>query len=335
MKVLKSFLLILIGLVALILVIALFLPKEVKIVSETEINLPVNKVFYSLATFSDHASWDPWIGDDSTVQTEITRVDGYVGTKYSWKGEKTGSGELVIDSLTLNKYLYFTLSIGEMSQKPLVWNDLEEKDGKTLLKWGFSQDASYPAGRIFMAIMKNKLVSDYNRGLANLKSLLEEKGVMMSSLTDMAIKDIPGFAALVVPGRASMAELDSMLPSIFGNILKISGEEGLEISGLPFVHYLGYDEATDMSDFEAGYPVNKTGKAKPGIKSIIVPTFSALTALHKGPYDELDNSYGIMMQYITEQNITAANEAWEFYQTDPELVPDEMEWRTVIAFPLK
>jgi len=60
-----------------------------------------------------------------------------------------------------------------------------------------------------------------------------------------------------------------------------------------------------------------------------------LTALHKGPYDELDNSYGIMMQYITEQNITAANEAWEFYETDPELVLDEMEWRTVIAFPVK
>lgn len=326
---------ILLGLAVLILVVALFLPKKVKIISETEINLPLNKVYYSLVTFTDRSSWDPWITQDSTIDISVTLKEGHIGSKYSWTSEKMGSGEMVIDSVMRNSHIYCTLSFAGMSQKPLVWYDLSENAGKANVLWGFSEDASYPAGRIFMSLMKSRIKADYDLGLANLKKHLEEHGVKMSKLSEFVIEEIPGFTALVIPGRGTMDELSTMMGEMFGTVMAATQAQGLQVSGAPFVHYLNYDEATGISDFEAGVPVMKAGKSRDGVKKLNVSAFTALKVTHTGPYQELGDTYNKIMKHIEEQKIDALGEAWEIYLTDPMQEPDEMKWQTVIAFPLK
>ncbi len=335
MKVLRWILLTLLGLVAFILIIALFLPKEVKIISETEINLPVNKVFYSQATFYDRGEWDPWVREDTSVIINITNVQAYVGSEYSWTSGNSGAGKIVIDSIVSNEYISYTLSFEGMKQTPKVWNQFIDRDGKTFLTWGFSQHASYPAGRIFMFFMKGKLQSDYDRGLSNLKILLEEKGVQMSSLSEIVIKDIPEFNAMLAKGQATMDQLSLKMDELLLLVLAEIQQQELEIKGVSFHHFLNFDKETGNSIFEVGFPVSKSGRSTDQVKASRIKGFSALQALHTGPYSEVGISYTKIMKYISENNINASMDAWEFYLLGPETDPDESKWRTLIVFPLK
>jgi effector-binding domain-containing protein len=335
MKILKWILLIVIGLIGLILVIALFLPKTLRIVSETEIIMPVEKVYYSLVTFTDRKSWDPWVSKDTTSRVTVTPVEGHVGTKYSWTSKNSGSGEMVIDSVVKNKYISLTLSFTGMSQKAQVWHDFIPGKGTAKVSWGFSQDASYPMGRIIMALIKGKLQADYDRGLGNLKKLLEEKGIEMSTLSPILVEKIPPFYAMINKGTGKLSELGPKMEEMFRDLSATIKAQRIEIVGPPFNHYLFFDANTGISVFEIGFPVNKAGKSSDGIQSIIVPGFSALEAIHTGPYTDFGSSYEKFIRHIAENNYKVATGTWEFYLTDPVTVPDEMKWKTLIAYPLK
>lgn len=334
MKVVRWIFFIILGIASLIMVVSAFLPKEVRILVSTEINLPAYKVYHSLVNFSDYEKWNPWLSKDSTAKMDITRTDGIIGSSYTWTSENSGSGKMVLDSVVANKQIWFTLSFDGMNQSPLVWHELSEQDGKTNLGWGFYQEASYPVGRIFMALMKGKLTADYELGLANLKALLEEKGVRMSTLTEIGIEEFPGTPAVVITGKGSLEEIIARQTEIYTTLMAEIQKQGLELAGVPFIHYWNYDPATELSEFEAGFPVKKTGKAIPGAKNVIIPSFKALRATHNGPYDELDDSYGQIMNYIADNNIRTNMEAWEIYITDPEVEKDEMKFVTIIAFPV-
>jgi effector-binding domain-containing protein/uncharacterized protein YndB with AHSA1/START domain len=335
MKIVRWIFFIFLGLVALILIVGLFLPKSVKILSETEINLPAKKVFYSLATFTDRGSWDPWVKEDTTVKTSILPLEGYVGSRYRWTSEKSGSGEMTIDSVVINHHISLTLSFKGMSRKPHIWYDFYDKGDKTLVSWGFYQYATYPAGRIFMAIMKGKLQADYDRGLANLKSHLEENGVEMSSLSKILVEQVPSFYAIVAEGKSRMDEISSKMSGLYALVASFIKSQGIEITGPPFTRYIYFDSSTGISDFAVGFPVNKPGKSTREVKAVFVPGFSALEAIHTGPYSEFGDSYEIFMKHIQENKLNVSMETWEFYLSDPTKEKDEMKWQTLIAFPMK
>lgn len=335
MKILKWVLYIVLGLVVLVLAVASVLPKSLRIVSETEINLPVNRVFYSLATFTDRASWDPWVEKDSTTQLSIENREGYTGTKYSWTSKKSGSGMMMIDSLVDGKNIYMSLQFTGMDQKALVWHDMSFADGKTKLTWGFEQKAQFPVGRIIMALMKGSLQKDYDKGLANLKKHLEEHGVKVSRLSEILVEEIPGFYAVAIEGRGTMQDLSSRMGELVGILMNSIQEGGLEVTGTLYNHYKSFDQATGISVFDVGIPVAKPGKVKPPARMVKVESFRALEAIHTGPYNEFGISYGKFMKHISENQVPVNMEAWEFYLSDPAVVTDDMQWKTLIAFPLR
>jgi effector-binding domain-containing protein len=335
MKILKWILITIVGLIALVLVVAAFLPSRVRITSETVINLPAYKVFYSLASFKDRSAWDPWITKDSTSKVTVVPVEGYAGSKFSWTSKNSGSGEMIIDSVIKNQRIVLSLSFAGMNQKASVWHDLITLGGTTKLSWGFEQDAAYPFGRLIMAIIKPKLQADYDQGLVNLKTFLEEKGVIMSSLSPILREHIPPFYAVVAEGKGTIAELSSKMSVLIEKVNESIKAQGLKIVGPPFNHYLYFEASTGVSSFEVGFPVDKPGKSIGDIRFMVVPAFSCLEAIHTGPYSEFGVSYGKFVQYIVENKLDASKEAWEFYLTDINAVPDETKWQTLIAFPLK
>jgi effector-binding domain-containing protein len=335
MKFIKWFFIILIGLAALILLVALFLPKTLDVREETSINLPVNKVYYSLATFSDRTSWDPWMSQDTSTLVQFEFVEGNIGNKFTWTSKKMGSGSMVIDSVMKDQYIGMTLSFTDMNSTAKVWHDLSSLDGGTHLSWGFQQEASYPVGRIVSVIMKNMIRSDYQKGLSNLKAYLETHGVKMSQLSEIRTEVVTPFYALTVEGKGTMDEMSRSMSELFKVVMESVEKQGLTIDGIPFNHYIYYDQATGLSTFEVGFPVTGPGKSMDGIKAIKVEGFQALEAIHTGPYTEFGDSYEKFMRYITENKVPVRMTSWEFYLTDPTMEPDETKWKTLIAFPIR
>lgn len=59
MKVLKWIFIVLIAMLAILIVIGFAMPKETKMTTSEEINLPPAKVFHFVAGFVNRTAWDP------------------------------------------------------------------------------------------------------------------------------------------------------------------------------------------------------------------------------------------------------------------------------------
>jgi ABC-type glycerol-3-phosphate transport system permease component len=65
------------------------------------------------------------------------------------------------------------------------------------------------------------------------------------------------------------------------------------------------------------------------------PEILVLQAVHKGPYEDLADSYHILMDYIDSNRTDVTMEAFEFYLTDPDTKPMVTQRQTLIAMPLQ
>ncbi len=335
MKFLKRLLYIILAIVAVVLIVALFLSKVANIESSIKIGISSDKVFQMIATYSHRSAWDPWVEIDSSTKVTIENVDGYIGSKYSWDGEKVGTGQEVIDSIDFGKHIKSLIRFGGMEGVSVNEWDFIPKGDSTDVIWSFSTEGNYPIGRIFLVLMKSQLKGNFNKGLENLKKYLEENGFNLAYVSDFGVIEYPAMQAMGIKTKLKMAEIESAMGDMFTNLMNEVAAEKLIISGPPFSHYFNLNRETNETELIVGVPVMKTGKGNDQVVAFKYPAMKVVKALHTGPYQEFESSYNKLMNYATENNIKIKWEAWETYLTDPSMEPNPMKWQTVIAFPLE
>jgi len=175
MKALKIILIIVGILIAAILIVPLFAPATAEVRAEIEIALEPVQIFPTVASFKNREAWDPWVSQDSTTKVRIASKPGYVGSTYSWDGEKLGTGKMEVKSVRENSYIASSLWFGEVSEPSLVEWNFTPKDGGTHVVWSFTQDTKYPIGRLGMMFGKVFLQQSFESGLASLKEYLEAR----------------------------------------------------------------------------------------------------------------------------------------------------------------
>jgi AraC family transcriptional regulator len=335
MKALKIILIIIGVLVAAILIVPLFVPATAEVSAEIEIALEPGQVFPGVASFSDRAEWDPWITMDSTATATIKSNPGYVGSTYSWTGEKVGSGKMEVISVKENAYIESSLWFGEVAEPSLVEWRFTATDGGTQVVWSFAQDTKYPIGRLGMMFGKIFLKQSFDTGLANLKAYLEASPQVKSMLGSIAVETQSPLYAMVSEGGGTMETIGQQLGELFGGIYAEIEKQQLQVAGPAFVHYLDYDEATGFSNYRAGFQVASQGKSSGKVKAASYPEMKMVQAMHTGPYEEFSSSYEKLDEYIQENGLEVSGEAFEFYVTGMMTESDPDKWQTLIAFPLK
>ncbi|RLD71083.1 MAG: hypothetical protein DRI98_06250, partial [Bacteroidetes bacterium] len=173
MKALRVILIIVLVLVAAILIVPLFSPATAEVSAETTIALAPDEIFPTVASFNSRHEWDPWYTQDSTADMRLEPAAGYVGSTYSWEGVKIGTGRMEVISVRENEYIESSLWFGDVDTPSLVEWHFEAVDGGTKVTWSFSQETTYPIGRLGMMFGKIFLNRSFELGLANLKELME------------------------------------------------------------------------------------------------------------------------------------------------------------------
>ncbi len=172
-KTLRVVLIILAVIVAAILIIPLFSPSMVEVTAETEVDLKPSVIFPMLASFENREEWDPWVSTDTTAVVTIVPQPGYVGSTYTWDGQRLGTGKMEVVEVTENQHIEARLWFGDTETPSRVTWDLEPVDGGTRLVWSFSQETSYPMERLGMMFGKSFLQQSFEFGLQQLKVFLE------------------------------------------------------------------------------------------------------------------------------------------------------------------
>src|SRR5687767_736304 len=96
------------GLIALLLILALMMPKGFNIEKTIVIKSPVGEVMNRVGDLNYYSKWNPWQQSDSSAKSTITGTPKTAGHRYAWEGRKVGVGSLTLLGLD-SKHIHFSL----------------------------------------------------------------------------------------------------------------------------------------------------------------------------------------------------------------------------------
>lgn len=178
MRILKRILFVLLGIVAVALIAALFIKKDLAAEREIVINKPLPQVFEYIKMLKNQNNFSKWAKMDPNLKKNFTGTDGTVGFVSAWDGNKeVGKGEQTIVAIDEGKRIDYDLHfIKPMEAHNKAFMTTEAvNDTTTKVKWGFSGKMNYPFNlfRLFMDVEKS-VGDDFSSGLTNLKAILEK-----------------------------------------------------------------------------------------------------------------------------------------------------------------
>jgi len=130
---------------------------------------------------------------------------------------------------------------------------------------------------------------------------------------------------------AKVEQLPQLIGQSYGAIMQVMAEQGVQLSGEPYVAYYNMD--MQNLDVEFGFPVSAAAKGKEPVVPGVIPGGKKATTLYVGPYQEMEPAYAALTKFVQDQGLEPTGVAYEHYLNGPETPPAELKTR--IIFPLK
>lgn len=170
-----TILLSIVGIIALLLITALFLKKEHYVNREIIINAPRQKVFDFLRFLENQEKFKKWAKTDPARKIETKGTDGTIGYIYSWSGNKdAGQGAKKIKNIVKGKRIETEIRFTKpMSVTASMIMETEAlADNQTKVNFINTGTLKYPLNLMIPMVEKN-FAKDLDSSLATLKSILE------------------------------------------------------------------------------------------------------------------------------------------------------------------
>lgn len=176
MNIIITILLVIAGIIALLLILALFMKKEHYVKREIIINAPLQKVFDYLKLLKNQDEFNKWTKTSPDRIREYKGTDGTVGFIYAWKGDKkAGEGEKEIMNIIEGKRIETEIRfVKPMAVTASVIMETESLAGnQTKVCLVNSGTLKYPFN-IFIPMAEKNFPKDMDSSLLTLKSILEK-----------------------------------------------------------------------------------------------------------------------------------------------------------------
>ena len=178
MAFIKYTLLGIVGLIVLLLIIALFISRDMSVTKHTIINKPITDVFHYVKFLKNQDEYSKWGSLDPHMKKTYTGTDGTVGFVSAWEGNKdVGAGEQEILKIEENKRIDYALRfIKPFKSNADAFMIFEDAGNhQTKVSWGFKSKMPYPMNIMCLFVnMNEKIGADFQLGLDNIKVKLEK-----------------------------------------------------------------------------------------------------------------------------------------------------------------
>jgi DNA-binding transcriptional MerR regulator/effector-binding domain-containing protein len=172
------------------------------------------------------------------------------------------------------------------------------------------------------------------RILDELDRIIDGREKLVPDSTQLApkleVKEVPGRRVAFVAERVHMEEMKVVVPR---NIDQVARAVGMRHTGPPFCKCPAPDEE-GYFETEIGWPVPEDVEVEAPFEVGEYPAGTALVMKHVGPYEELGRSYRVMAEELEERGLKPASAPVEWYESDPQQVPDPKDYVTIIEWPV-
>jgi uncharacterized protein YndB with AHSA1/START domain len=177
MNILLTILFIIVGLVALLLIIALFTKKEFSIERSITINKPRQVVFDYARMLKNQEQYSVWVMRDPNVRIVYTGTDGTVGAMSAWQSDDkhVGIGEQEIKKIhegeSIEVEVRFKKPFEDTNYARTTVNDMG--NGQTMISTEFYGHNNFPKN-LMNLVLDKMLGKDMVKNLENMKNNLEK-----------------------------------------------------------------------------------------------------------------------------------------------------------------
>ncbi len=173
--VIVTIILVVAGIIALLLLIALFMKRAHAVKCDIVINAPRQKVFDFLKLLKNQDKFNKHAMVAPDRNREFRGTDGTVGYIYAWGGNKdAGEGEKEIINIVEEKSIEMEIRfVKPMKTSATIVMEMESlSDNQTKVYWSNAGILKYPVN-IFIPMMQKHVAKDMDSSLLTLKSILE------------------------------------------------------------------------------------------------------------------------------------------------------------------
>jgi effector-binding domain-containing protein len=150
---------------------------------------------------------------------------------------------------------------------------------------------------------------------------------------DVEIRQLDRQPAATIRITTTPKEIGPTLAEVLPEVGRYLQRSGVSASGPPFARYHAYER--DRVDMEAGMPVSGPVTGGSRVQPSDLPSGSAATVWHVGPYDKLFRAWAALQAWLKENSWEEAGPGWEMYVTDPGEEPDSSLWKTQVVQPVR
>ena len=176
MNIIITILFVMAGLIALLLIIALFMKREHYVKREIIINAPRQKVFDYLKLLKNQDEFNKHAMTGPDRKREFKGTDGTVGYIYAWSGNKNaGEGEKEIKNIIEGKRVEAEIRFVKpmVTSATIIMETGSLSDDQTKVTWSNAGTLKYPLN-ILVPMVEKHVVKDMDISLSTLKSILEK-----------------------------------------------------------------------------------------------------------------------------------------------------------------
>jgi effector-binding domain-containing protein len=335
MKALKIAGIIIGALVGLVLLLGAIAPRNMKTARSITINAPLEKVFSTVNDLTTWEKWSPWKEmDPESVMTMGEKTVGE-GAYYTWEGEKTGKGKMSIEESKLNESILVNVEFDGMGSAKAPFTFDRGTEG-VQVSWGFDAKMPYPMNAMLLFFdMEEQTGKDFEKGLSNLKNLIETDEKNSSPKQTIVETDMPFPYLVGIRKTVKMSEVQQFYTENLGKVYSALAGKNITPAGQPCGVYFSWDDATQTADMLAAMPVSEKVDLGGEFVTVALPEGKAVVLSFYGSYENLDRAHNIIDNYILLKKLEVEMPVVEQYVTDPSTESDPNRWLTKVIYPIK
>jgi effector-binding domain-containing protein len=147
------------------------------------------------------------------------------------------------------------------------------------------------------------------------------------------VKEIPATRVISKTDKGTYAEVT---PRLLGELFSVvMGPQGrnVRVAGPPMAIYHDEEYKEKDATVEMAIPIAGRLEVDEGVEIRTIPPMKVMSAIHKGPYNQVGAAWGRLFKYLEERGIPPAGMARELYLNDPGKTP-ESELLTEVQVPI-